>query len=172
MSMHVTSKEMAMLGTLAGLCVLFICLGSILESNTLFLLGAAPLCFGAALKDYGFRLGGGFLAATMALSLLLSGNKLYCLTYLGMCVYLMIRMFVFKGRMQRGIKEALCYAAFNIMYIPVIILAPKLVFHGTFNSLLFLFFIVGGQIVLFIYNYVLNWFLYTGWIQFKKRFLG
>lgn len=169
MSMHVESKKMAILGALAGMCVLFICLGSILESNTLFLLGAASFCFGAAVKEMGYRLGVAFLVATFALSFLLAGNKLYCLTYLGMCVYIIIRTLLLKSRIKRMIRKAACFVLFNIMYIPVIIFVPKLIFSGTFSPLLIVLFLVGGQAVLAVYNYVLDWFFNIGWSQIKKR---
>ena len=53
--MHVKAKTMAFGGLLLALTVVFMALGSIIETSTLFLLAAASFFVGIVVREFGLR---------------------------------------------------------------------------------------------------------------------
>ena len=61
--MHVNAKKMAFGGLLLALTIVCMVLGSVIESNTLFLLAAASYFVGIFIREAGMRTGGAFYLA-------------------------------------------------------------------------------------------------------------
>ena len=61
--MHVKAKTMAFSGLLLALTVIFMVLGSVIETSTLFLLAAASFFVGIIIREFGLRIGAAFYAA-------------------------------------------------------------------------------------------------------------
>lgn len=175
--MHLKTKKIAFLGLLLALAMVAVVLGSVLEMNTLFFLAAASFCTGVAILEVGLVLGSGFFVAGLFLSFLLSPNKLYCLTYGGMSLYLLITAFVKRGmegwKNEKGKKIAtiiIKFILFNSMYIPIIIFLPELIFPGhTLRGIMLLGVLVAGQIVWLLYDYAFNYFAKRHWKEINKK---
>lgn len=174
--MLLSSKKMAFLGLLLAVDVILVVLSSILEFNTLFLLGAASFCVGIAIREAGLRFGFGFFLASLLLGFILSPNKLYCITYAAMGLYLLIDEYAFDRlvnvRRLKNNKELLWvikYISFNAMYLPIILFLPRLLFGGKLNFLMYGMLIVLGQIVLFIYDRAYDYFQRYIWGRIRKK---
>lgn len=174
--MHVKAKQMAFLGLLAAIVSIFILLASFIESNTLFLLAAAAFMVGIAIREYGLRIGTGFFVACILIGLLLSPNKLYVLTYAGLSLYILWNetafWFLSKIRFQKH-KQVLFFFTklvfFNLFYIPIILLFPKLLFSFDITNNIFLLLIVGGQIGWLIYDKAYEYFQIFVWGKLRGK---
>ena len=65
--MHVKAKKMAFGGLLLALTVICMILGSVIETGTLFLLGAASFFVGIIFREFGRRTGAAFYLAGVLL---------------------------------------------------------------------------------------------------------
>ena len=88
--MHVNAKKISLAGLLAAFVVIMLLLSSTIETSSLFFIAAASFCVGISIREWGPGFGAAFLAATIALGLMLAPNKLYCITYAGMGMYLVL----------------------------------------------------------------------------------
>ena len=70
--MHVKGKMMAFCGLFIALSVVCMSLGSVIETNTLFLLAAASFFVGIVIREFGMRTGGAFYVADVLLGLLIT----------------------------------------------------------------------------------------------------
>ena len=86
--MHVKAKTLAFGGLLLALTVVFMALGSIIETSTLFLLAAASYFVGIIVREYGLRAGAAFYIAAVLLGLITAPNKFYVLTFAAMGFYI------------------------------------------------------------------------------------
>lgn len=172
--MHLGAKKLAFLGLLMAITVVLIILSAILDFNTLFLLAGASFCVGVAFRECGIQTASGFLVGCIALGFLLSPNKLYCITFAAMSIYLLASEFSYdklqKVRDHKSRKRSLWlikYLIFNLMYIPALLLLPKLFYAGDISDrLLFGMFII-GQAALLIYDMAYVYF--QGYIWSKLR---
>lgn len=174
--MLLKGKKIAFLGLLLAVTILLIIISSVFEFNTLFLLAAAAFCVGIALREYGISLGIGFYMASIILGFLLAPNKMYMITYGAMGLYIVGREFawVMLDRSKRK-KEPIViywiikYAIFNLLYIPIIILMPKLIYQGTKNTGLTILLIIGGQFALFVLDKAYDYFQIGIWGKIRNR---
>ena len=60
--MHVKARMTAFSGLLLALSVVCMALGSVIETNTLFLLAAASYFVGIIIREFGMKAGSGFLS--------------------------------------------------------------------------------------------------------------
>lgn len=60
MSMHLNAKKIAFAGVMLALTEVGIALGSVIETNTLFLLAAASFFVGIVIQEFGLKSGAGF----------------------------------------------------------------------------------------------------------------
>ena len=88
--MHLNTKKIAFAGIMLALTEVGIALGSVIETNTLFLLAAASFFVGIVIQEFGLKSGAGFLLAGILLAILLSPNKLYVVSYAFMGFYILI----------------------------------------------------------------------------------
>ena len=79
MFMHVKAKTMAFSGLLLALTVIFMVLGSVIETSTLFLLAAASFFVGIIIREFGLRIGAAFYAAGVILGFITAPNKFYAI---------------------------------------------------------------------------------------------
>lgn len=176
--MYISGKKMAFLGLMLACSVLLVILSGIIEMNTLFLLAGASFCVGIAIRESGLRLGFGFYIASIILSFLLAPNKFYCITYAAMGFYLVAMELSWemlanakKNRNRTLLFWIIKYSIFNIIYIPVLLFLPKLIYQGSISSGLLVIFIAVGQIGIFIYDKAYNYFQRFIWGKVRGRFL-
>jgi len=173
--MHVNSKRIAVLGLLLAIAVIMIILSGTIETSTLFFLAGASFCVGIAIREYGLQMGIAFLIASVILGFLLAPNKIYCITYSIMALYILLSemawLWIIKfQRIKNPLKvfSILKYVIFNVLYIPSILIAPKLVYPGEISVWILIAIIVGGQIGLFLFDKVYCYFQSQIWGKFRK----
>ncbi len=173
--MSVNAKKLAFLSLLLSFDVLLIILSGILEFNTLFLLAAASFCVGIAIRESSKQLGFGFYLGSILLSLLLAPNKLYCITYAAMGLYIVVIEFAFDKlirirdiRYRRKDFWLIKYIVFNLMLIPMLLLMPKLIYEGDLNLRILGVLCSAAQILLFIYDKAYEYFQSTVWNKIRK----
>ena len=88
--MHVNARKIALSGVLAAFAVVLIVLGSIFETSTLFLLAAAAFCVGIVVREWRIAYGAAFLTACTLLGVIVSPQKMYCVTFAAMGIYLLL----------------------------------------------------------------------------------
>jgi hypothetical protein len=174
--MFLNAKKLAFLGLLLACTILLVIFSGIFEVNTLFLLAGASFCVGIAIRESGVRIGFGFYIASLLLSFLLAPNKLYCITYAAMGLYLVISEYTYDklthikstdNRIQ--ILWIIKYIAFNAMYIPILIFLPKLIYQGQINKMLFAVIFLAGQLVLFVYDKAYGYFQSSVWGKVRGK---
>ena len=174
--MLLNAKKLAFLGLLLAVTVLLISLSGILEFNTLFLLGAASFGVGIAVRESNIRYATGFYLAAILLGLILAPNKLYCITFAVMGIYILVIEFSFdrltnlKGNISREkLYWIIKYITFNIFYIPMVIFLPKLIYQGEISTLILAIMIIAGQVVLFVYDMAYRYFQRFIWGKLRSK---
>lgn len=170
------AKRMAFLGLLLAWAVLLVVWSGILEYGTLFFLAAASFCVGIVIRECGFRLGVGFLIAGMVLSFILAPNKFYCITFSGMGLYLVLVEFFWEKlaanrrcNHRDKIFWSIKFIIFNSIYIPIIVFLPKFIFQGNVSKEILAAALLGGQIVLIIYDHAYRYFQKTIWGKWREH---
>ena len=87
--MHVKSRLMAFGGLALALCILFMALGSIFETGTLFFLAASSFFVGIVIRESGMKMGLAFYLAAVLLGFILAPNKFYVITFGAMGLYIL-----------------------------------------------------------------------------------
>ena len=174
--MLLNAKKLAFLGLLLAVTVLLIILSGVLEFNTIFLLAGASFCIGMAIRECGKRIGVGFYIASILLGLILAPNKLYCITYAAFGLYLVLIEYAYDKLLpvknmnnRRKIFWGIKYLIFNLMYLPLIILLPRLVYEGEINRMLMAGIILIGQVALFIYDRAYDYYQSNIWEKIRGR---
>lgn len=175
--MFLSTRKLTFLGLLMAVTVVLIVLSGVLEFNTLFLLAAASFGVGLAVREGGFSIGLGFFIGSIFLGFLLAPNKLYCVTYGAMAFYLLATEFIYdklllvkNGKFRVKLLWVLKYLIFNLIYIPMLLLFPKLIYAGEIDTRLLLLMFAGGQILVFLYDKGYRYFQGNIWEQFRKKF--
>ena len=177
--MHVNSRKMAVSGLLMAFDVVLIILSSVLDFNTLFFLAAAAFLIGVIVREYDLRYGLAFFLGCLILGALLAPQKLYCITYAMMGIYVLGVEYLWhflgnhpgwKNRRMLLILGKLLL--FNLMYLPALFLFPKLLFAGEVSGLLLLIFAAGGQVALFLFDRAYDYFLIRLWEQVREKLFG
>jgi hypothetical protein len=174
--MYVNAKKLAFLGLLLAGTTLLVIFSGIWEFNTLFLLAGASFAVGIAIRECKLRIGFGFYIASVLLSFILAPNKIYCITYSAMGLYLVVIEYFFLKLSNINWKKNLTilfwvikYVTFNLMYIPILLCLPKLIYQGQINTGFLVVFILVGQIALFIYDTAHNYFQKNIWEKVRKN---
>lgn len=188
--MHVGTKRLALLGILLTLAVGCTILGSVIESSTFFFLAAGSYLVGVAYLETNLSYGFAFYLASVFLSLILAPNKLYCLTFAGMSAYLLGTELIRKVLNQRQIKRIATLEhekitnlsvnkllwifkiiIFNIIYVPLLLFAPNLIFAGELSPVAILGLFFAGQLILIVYDLAYNEFIVKYWRKLRKNIL-
>ena len=174
--MHVKGKMMAFCGLFIALSVVCMSLGSVIETNTLFLLAAASFFVGIVIREFGMRTVGAFYVADVLLGLLIAPNKFYVFSFAAMGLYIVIieAAWRFLGRSSRTQRQtifwAVKYMAFNVMYIPMQIFFEELILGGQKLSPIMTAGIwIAGQIALFIYDRAYEYVQAHVWTTIRGR---
>lgn len=157
--MHVNAKKMAFGGLLLALTIVCMVLGSVIESNTLFLLAAASYFVGIFIREAGMRTGGAFYLAAVLLGFMVAPNKLYVVSFAAMGFYILAVevSYCYIGKIKRNVNRKLLfwavkYVIFNLMYIPILFFFQKLLFGRSLSAVLLAGIIAAGQAGLWIYD--------------------
>lgn len=175
MRVYIKAKRIAVLGLFIAFNMLLLLLSTILEFNTLFLLALASFTVGIAVREYGFQMSFGFYLANTFLSFLLISNKFHCFTLAGMGIYLFLTEFIYficikikSLSVSKILVTGSKVIIFNSVFIPVLVFAPQLLYHGRPNKGILLALLIGGQAVMIIYDMAYHYFMNTIWIKFSK----
>ena len=192
--MHLKTKKLAFSGIALALCIIFMVLGSVIESNTLALLALASFSVGIITCEFGVRYGVAYLAAAIILGFLIAPNKFYCLTFATMGLYILLdevlwlilnRIKMKQQRInlqtsdshQKAVKWSVLmwiakWLIFNAMYVPIILIFPAFLFTGklaqyhTAKGIMLVLLL--GQIVWLIYDRVYDYFQNVIWNKYRK----
>ena len=179
MFMHVNARKITFLGLLLAINVSLLVLGGIIETSTLFFIAAGAFCVGIVVREYGIIWGGSYLAAGVLLGFMLAPNKIYCITYLIMSLYILLSEIVWlllckRQGLQNNLNIAnvifwiLRYIIFNILYIPLLFLIPSLFFSENVSTGLLAAAIAVGQLGLLLFEKGYCYFQAKIWSRFRK----
>lgn len=174
--MHIKVRQISFMGMLLAFSVVLVMLGNIIETSTLFFLGASSFCVGIVIREYKVVSGIVFFLASIILQILIVPNKFYIITYTGLSVYILGSEILFDNMIRikkHSLRKPLFwfskYVLFNLMYIPAVIFFPKLIFSDNIKTSFFVILILGGQVVLWIYDMAYNYFQKYIWGKFRKK---
>lgn len=173
--MHVKAKQIAFMGLLAAFSVLLLSLGSIFEASTLFFICGAAFCVGIVIREWGIRYGAAFYVASVLVGLIVSPNKLYCVTYAAMGLYLLLSEMLFRklAAMEQVKQRTVTlwsgrYLIFNVMFVPALVLVPQLFITKKIEGVLWLVVWAIAQAGLFIFEKAHDYFQLFVWSRFRK----
>ena len=176
--MHVKAKQIATAGVLVAFTVVLVFLSAYIESSSLFFLAAASFCVGIAVREWGMWFGAAFLIASTSLNLLLAPNKWYCITFAGIGVYIWLYELLWRWiansekMKQRNLVFWLGkYVVFNLMYIPALFGAPKLLFTGKINGIFAWAMLLLGQVALWIFDCAYRYFQAHVWGNMRGKLM-
>ena len=179
MFMHVKARTLAFGGLLLALTVVFMALGSIIETSTLFLLAAASYFVGIVVREFGLRAGAAFYIAAVLLGFITAPNKFYVLTFAAMGFYIWGVEAVWRWlekrpqyRNRRMIFWISKYVIFNIVYIPIVIAFREMLFARAVSDTMMIIVVLGGQIALFIYDRAYDYVQAHLWGKLRGRMMG
>ena len=136
MHMLLKSKDIAFVGILMAIGVILVTLGGYLEGSTLFFLAAASFLTGIVQRNLSVTASAAFLAGTTLLSFFLAPQKLYCATFLGFGLYILLAEYLEKLA-EKGKKRAFVW------------IFKAILFHGLFALALFVTEKIFGLEILF-----------------------
>ena len=175
--MHLSAKKIAFAGVMLALTEAGIALGSVIETNTLFLLAAASFFVGIVIQEFGLKSGTAFLMAGILLGVFLSPNKLYVVSYAFMGFYILIIEIIWyflgkaSGRFRnRGFFWFVKYLVFNVLYIPGLFLFQNLLAGKIVAKSMLGVSLVAGQIVLFVFDRTYEYTMGKIWKENRHKF--
>ena len=104
--MHVKTRMLAFGGLFLALSVVCMALGSVIETNTLFLLAAASYFVGIVIREYGMKAGAAFYLADVLLGFLITPNKFYVISFAAMGFYILAAEGSFRYSREKSGKCA------------------------------------------------------------------
>lgn len=176
--MHVKAKKMAVGGLLLALTVVCMTLGSVIETNTLFLLAAASFFVGIIIREMGMKTGGAFYIAAILLGFIVAPNKFYVISFAAMGFYILAVEAIhrFLGRMSGNVNRRvifwiLKYLIFNLMYVPMLLFFQQLLFGKSLPWAWIAGIIAAGQIGLWVYDRAYEYVQAHIWNKLRGRLL-
>ena len=97
MQLHVKSKQVAWCGIIMAITVILQIFAGIIETSSLFLLAAASFLTGCVERKFGIKTAVCFSIGAFLLGFILAPQKLYCFTFVGFCIYVLVTEF-FRGK--------------------------------------------------------------------------
>lgn len=176
--MHVNAKKMAFTGVLAAFAVILLVLSAVIETSSLFLIAAAAFCVGIVLREWGIKAGMAFLTASFLVGLMIAPNRLYCITFLAMGIYLVLSEILWEKvaespKIQKK-KTAVWigkYLIFNAMFIPALLIFPTLILTEEAADKLFWVVLVAAQAGLFIFDKAYMYFQIFIWGKMRNKIM-
>lgn len=179
MRMHVRAKMIAIAGLLAAFSAVLLVLSSMIESNSLIFIGLASFCVGIMIREWGMRAGMIFWIASVLVNLIVAPNKFYGLTYAGMGVYLLLSEMLWESLAKKpNMKNRTVmlwigkYVFFNLMYIPVLLLVPQLIFTKKMTGKMWVVFLIAGQLILWAYDWAYRRFQGHIWTRLRVKMMN
>lgn len=176
--MHVNAKIVALGGLMLAFTEVFISLGSVIESNTLFFLAAASFMVGIMIREAGLKAGVSFWVAGVLLGMLIAPDKFYVLTYAGMTLYIMLRELVWEKLAKVPEKanqiwkfRLIKLVIFNVIYLTGIWLSWRLFVSKEVNGYLVLGIIAAGQVGFWIYDMAYEYVQRQIWTKIRNKLL-
>ena len=149
--MHVKARMTAFSGLLLALSVVCMALGSVIETNTLFLLAAASYFVGIIIREFGMKAGVAFYLADILLGFLVTPNKFYVISFAAMGFYILAAegSWRFLGKSSEKMQKSwifwvMKYVVFNLMYIPMVLIFQELLFMKELSGGLLLAVLAAG----------------------------
>lgn len=174
--MHVKARLVAFAGLLLALAVVFMALGSIIETSTLFLLAASSFFVGIVVREFGLRAGAAFYAAAVLLGFITAPNKFYVLTFAAMGIYIWGIEAVWRWLEKRSqykntrvIFWISKYVIFNIVYIPIVTVFRSMLFVREVSDTVLLGVLLAGQVGLFVYDRAYEYVQVHVWGKMRGR---
>lgn len=99
--MHIRSKEIAYMGMLMAVAIVFILIGCYFEMSTIFFLAAASFLAGCVERNLSLAKAMIFVAGTTLIGVILSPQKLYLATFFGFCVYVLLAEWI-QEKKEKG----------------------------------------------------------------------
>lgn len=153
-----------------------IALGSVIESNTLFLLAAASYMVGIVIRELGRPLGGAFYLAGVLLGILITPNKLYVLSYGVMGLYILLREGIGAGlgKLPEGKRRDRIFLVvrillFNGIYLLLLLAGRGVIFAGNGSGKLIGFAVMAGQVGFLIYDLAYEYVQKQIWTKIRGR---
>ena len=176
--MHVNAKKMAFTGVLAAFAVILLVLSAVIETSSLFLIAAAAFCVGIVLREWGIKAGMAFLTASFLVGLMIAPNRLYCITFLAMGIYLVLSEILWEKvaespKIQKK-KTAVWigkYLIFNAMFIPALLIFPTLILTEEAADKMFWVVLVAAQAGLFIFDKAYMYFQIFIWGKMRNKIM-
>ena len=176
--MHVKAKTLAFGGLLLALSVVFMALGSIIETSTLFLLAAASFFVGIVIREFGLRAGLAFYLAAVLLGFITAPNKFYVFTFAAMGFYIWAIEAVWRWlekHPQIGKRRVVFwiskYVIFNILYIPILFGFRDMLFARAVSDAMLIVALAAGQVGLFIYDQAYEYAQSHIWGKMRGRIM-
>ena len=176
--MHINVKKIAFAGVLAAFAVILLVLSAVIETSSLFFIGAAAFCVGIVLREWGVKAGMMFLAASFLVGLMVAPNRLYCITFLAMGVYLVLGEFLWEKVAEspkiqkKGIAVWIGkYVIFNAMLIPALLVFPTIILTEKAVEKVFWFVLIGAQAGLFVFEKAYMYFQIFIWGKLRTRII-
>ena len=178
--MHVNTKKLTVSSLLLAVAILFIYLGNVLETSTVFFLALASFCPGIVRREYGNRAGFVYLTATFLLGLILIPQKLYMLTFFLFSLYILLSELIWEGlcRLPGDKNRERLYLIFrlllfNILYLPLAFLQPGLVWSkevlARMGTWLYPLLFIAGQVFWILFDRAYGYFQGRIWERIRKQ---
>lgn len=174
--MHVNARKIALSGVLAAFAVVLIVLGSIFETSTLFLLAAAAFCVGIVVREWGIAYGAAFLTACTLLGVIVSPQKMYCVTFAAMGIYLLLAEAGWEAlakaehiQKKKIILWVWKYLVFNSMFLPALYFFPSLLVAKKMTKTLFFVMAAAGQAGILIFDRAYIYFQAEVWGRLRGK---
>lgn len=163
------------------LAVSMICmmLGSVIQTNTLFLLAAASYLIGIVLRECGGKTGVAFYVAAILLGVMLVPEKLYVGSYAAMGLYILLedRFWVFLGKKEQLPNRKTWFffgkwMIFNLIYLGALVGLRALVFGAGTTWMFRIGVWLAGQVLFFLYDRAYGYVQVQVWGKIRGRILG
>ena len=133
--MHVNVKKLVYAGLCLAISMVLVLLEGVFGMSTLFLLSLSGFLVGVVIRESGLRMGGAYLAASLALAFFIAPDKIKIITYAIIEIYIFAREaiweFMAKGEINDVKRTKLIYflsklIVFNVLTVPMVLLFPQL----------------------------------------------
>lgn len=176
--MHVKSKQLSIAGLLAAFSAVLMVLSATIESSSLFFIAAASFCVGIVIREWGITFGVGYFTASFLVNLIVTPNKVYCATFAAMALYLLLSEGLWEKIAEKNdLKNRSLtlwigkYVIFNMMYIPILIGFPNLIFAKEVGKSLMIIGFLAGQVAVFIFDQAYRYFQGVVWSKLRGKLI-